>query len=148
MLQAAVALVALATGLGGLELGEQLSIPGVYGPVPSAEAVVGRPLTPVSVAPASAAGPFGAARWASTTADGALLNQALTTRDDGRRPDWIVRQQVETVDGGLKPYPFDIVSHRWHRSEDPKTVSNHGPATRCMFSSCKRLGSYPYMFGG
>ena len=34
----------------GLELGEQFSIPGVYGLVSSAEAVVGRPLTPVSVA--------------------------------------------------------------------------------------------------
>jgi hypothetical protein len=33
-----------------LELGEKLSIPGVYGLVSSAEAVVGRPLTPVSVA--------------------------------------------------------------------------------------------------
>jgi hypothetical protein len=33
-----------------LELGEQLSAPGVYGLVSSAEAVVGRPLTPVSVA--------------------------------------------------------------------------------------------------
>ena len=33
-----------------LELGEQLSIPGVYGLVSSAEATVGRPLTPVSVA--------------------------------------------------------------------------------------------------
>ena len=46
----AVALVALAAGLGGLELGEALSVPGVYGPVSSAEARVGRPLTPVSVA--------------------------------------------------------------------------------------------------
>jgi len=45
-----IALVALAAGLGCLEFGEQLSIPGVYGPVSSAEAVVGRPLTPVSVA--------------------------------------------------------------------------------------------------
>jgi hypothetical protein len=33
-----------------LELGERLSIPGVYGLVSSAEARVGRPLTPVSVA--------------------------------------------------------------------------------------------------
>ena len=33
-----------------LELGEQFSIPGVYGLVSPAEAVVGRPLTPVSVA--------------------------------------------------------------------------------------------------
>ena len=33
-----------------LELGEQLSIPGVYGLVSNAEATVGRPLTPVSVA--------------------------------------------------------------------------------------------------
>jgi hypothetical protein len=37
-------------GLGALELGERLSIPGVHGFVSSAEAVVGRPLTPVSVA--------------------------------------------------------------------------------------------------
>ncbi|EPA97548.1 hypothetical protein D3C76_761890 [compost metagenome] len=33
-----------------LELGETLSIPGVHSVVPHAEAVVGRPLTPVSVA--------------------------------------------------------------------------------------------------
>ncbi|MGE8064506.1 hypothetical protein [Pseudomonas sp. NPDC089569] len=33
-----------------LELGETLSIPGVHSLVPPAEAVVGRPLTPVSVA--------------------------------------------------------------------------------------------------
>jgi len=34
----------------GSEIGEQLSIPGVQHLVPTAEAVVGRPLTPVSVA--------------------------------------------------------------------------------------------------
>ena len=34
----------------GFELGERLSIPGVKSLVSSAEAVVGRPLTPVSVA--------------------------------------------------------------------------------------------------
>jgi len=37
-------------GVGGLELGDQLSIPGFHGLIVSAEAVVGRPLTPVSVA--------------------------------------------------------------------------------------------------
>lgn len=37
-------------GLGALELGERLSIPGVHGLISSAEAIVGRPLTPVSVA--------------------------------------------------------------------------------------------------
>ena len=37
-------------GLCGLELAEQLSVPGVHGIVTSAEARVGRPLTPVSVA--------------------------------------------------------------------------------------------------
>jgi hypothetical protein len=37
-------------GFGGLELGERLSIPGVHSFVPAAEAIVGRPLTPVSVA--------------------------------------------------------------------------------------------------
>jgi hypothetical protein len=34
----------------GLDFGERLSIPGVHGFVPPAEARVGRPLTPVSVA--------------------------------------------------------------------------------------------------
>jgi hypothetical protein len=37
-------------GLGALELGERLSIPGIHGFVSTAEARVGRPLTPVSVA--------------------------------------------------------------------------------------------------
>ncbi len=37
-------------GLGALELGERLSIPGVHSFVSTAEARVGRPLTPVSVA--------------------------------------------------------------------------------------------------
>jgi hypothetical protein len=37
-------------GLGGLHLGERLSIPGVPSFVSTAEARVGRPLTPVSVA--------------------------------------------------------------------------------------------------
>jgi hypothetical protein len=37
-------------GVGGLEFGHQLSIPGFHGLIGSAEAVVGRPLTPVSVA--------------------------------------------------------------------------------------------------
>jgi hypothetical protein len=36
--------------LGGIELGEQLSTPGEHSFVSSAEAVVGRPVTPVSVA--------------------------------------------------------------------------------------------------
>lgn len=34
----------------GAEIGERLSIPGIHGLIPTAEAVVGRPLTPVSVA--------------------------------------------------------------------------------------------------
>ncbi len=37
-------------GLGGLELGKQLSIPGVHSFFSTAEARVGRPVTPVSVA--------------------------------------------------------------------------------------------------
>ena len=37
-------------GLSGLELGERLSIPGIHSFVSTAEAKVGRPLTPVSVA--------------------------------------------------------------------------------------------------
>lgn len=37
-------------GLGGLELGERLSIPGIHSFVSTSEARVGRPLTPVSVA--------------------------------------------------------------------------------------------------
>ena len=35
--------------VGGLELGERLAVPGVSSAVPSAEARLGRPLTPVSV---------------------------------------------------------------------------------------------------
>ena len=54
-------------GVGGLELGRQLSIPGFHGFIISAEAVVGRPLTPVSVAGVPGAHP-GDARLASTTA--------------------------------------------------------------------------------
>ena len=34
----------------GSEIGERLAIPGVDSVIPTAEAVVGRPLTPVSVA--------------------------------------------------------------------------------------------------
>jgi hypothetical protein len=34
----------------GSEIGERFSIPGVHSVIPSAEAKVGRPLTPVSVA--------------------------------------------------------------------------------------------------
>lgn len=34
----------------GSEIGERLAIPGIHSLIPPAEAVVGRPLTPVSVA--------------------------------------------------------------------------------------------------
>jgi len=43
-------LVVSMIGFGGLELGERLSIPGVHSLVSTADARVGRPLTPVSVA--------------------------------------------------------------------------------------------------
>jgi len=36
--------------LGGIELGERLSTPGAQSFVSTAEAIVGRPITPVSVA--------------------------------------------------------------------------------------------------
>jgi hypothetical protein len=45
-----VVLVVAIIGAFCLELGEQISVPGMYGLVSSAEATVGRPLTPVSVA--------------------------------------------------------------------------------------------------
>jgi len=45
-----VILIAGAIVVGGAELGERLSVPGVHSTVPTAEAIVGRPLTPVSVA--------------------------------------------------------------------------------------------------
>ena len=48
--QFGILLLAGIVGLCGLELGERLSIPGVHSFVSSAEARVGRPLTPVSVA--------------------------------------------------------------------------------------------------
>ena len=43
-------LLAATIGVGGLELGERLGVPGVHGFVSVAKATVGRPLTPVSVA--------------------------------------------------------------------------------------------------
>jgi len=46
----AVMLIAGITVIGGAELGERLSVPGFHSLIPTAEARVGRPLTPVSVA--------------------------------------------------------------------------------------------------
>ena len=43
-------LIAGLLGLGGLELGAQLSVPGMHSFISTAEARVGRPMTPVSVA--------------------------------------------------------------------------------------------------
>ena len=45
-----VFLIAATIVVYGSEFGERLSIPGVHSVIPSAEARVGRPLTPVSVA--------------------------------------------------------------------------------------------------
>ena len=45
-----IVLLVGAIGLLGLELGRRLSIPGIPSIVSTAQAVVGRPLTPVSVA--------------------------------------------------------------------------------------------------
>jgi len=45
-----VILIAGATVIGGAEIGERLSVPGFHSLIPTAEARVGRPLTPVSVA--------------------------------------------------------------------------------------------------
>ncbi len=46
----AIGLGALAIALTGAELGQRFAVPGIGGYVSTAEAVVGRPLTPVSVA--------------------------------------------------------------------------------------------------
>ena len=48
--QIGIILMAVSISLFALELGEALSIPGIHGYVSTSEAVVGRPLTPVSVA--------------------------------------------------------------------------------------------------
>jgi len=45
-----IALLAWAVALGGMEIGASIGIPGFGHFAPEAEAVVGRPLTPVSVA--------------------------------------------------------------------------------------------------
>jgi hypothetical protein len=45
-----LALSALVLGLLTLEVGERFSVPGISGYVSTAKAIVGRPLTPVSVA--------------------------------------------------------------------------------------------------
>jgi len=46
----AIGLVCIATAIAGVELGEKVPIAGLYSIVSTAEARVGRPLTPVSVA--------------------------------------------------------------------------------------------------
>ena len=48
--QVGLSLSVLMLGLLAMEVGERLSVPGVSGYVATAEARVGRPLTPVSVA--------------------------------------------------------------------------------------------------
>jgi len=48
--QFGVILIGTIAAIGGSELGERLSVPGVQSLIPTAEARVGRPLTPVSVA--------------------------------------------------------------------------------------------------
>jgi len=48
--QIGIFVVAASVSLFALELGERFSIPGIHSFVSTAEAVVGRPLTPVSVA--------------------------------------------------------------------------------------------------
>jgi len=50
MKRSAALLVAGVLVIFGAELGERLSIPGFHSLIPTAEARVGRPLTPVSVA--------------------------------------------------------------------------------------------------
>jgi len=45
-----IMLLAAIAAIGGSELGERLSVPGVHSLIPTAEAIVGRPLTPVSIA--------------------------------------------------------------------------------------------------
>ena len=45
-----IMLLAAIAAIGGSELGERLSVPGVHSLIPNAEARVGRPLTPVSIA--------------------------------------------------------------------------------------------------
>ena len=45
-----LALSALMLGLLAMEVGERFSVPGISGYVSTAKAIVGRPLTPVSVA--------------------------------------------------------------------------------------------------
>lgn len=46
----ATIVLSLVLGLGALHLGEELGVPGVHGYSGEAQAIIGRPLTPVSVA--------------------------------------------------------------------------------------------------
>jgi hypothetical protein len=45
-----IVMIFLGIAIFGSEIGERLSVPGTQGLLPAAEAIVGRPLTPVSVA--------------------------------------------------------------------------------------------------
>lgn len=49
----AILLLTGIVGFVGLELGERFTVPGVHSFVSTAEAIVGRPLTPISVAGAT-----------------------------------------------------------------------------------------------
>jgi hypothetical protein len=45
-----VSVIAVVIVIGASEFGERLSVPGFHSFIPTADAIVGRPLTPVSVA--------------------------------------------------------------------------------------------------
>ena len=73
----------------GAELGEQFSVPGVHSLIPSAEARVGRPLTPVSVA--------GVAR--RTTRRAVVYGGAAAATAVAAQPSTVVVQQPVQLSG-------------------------------------------------
>ena len=87
-----VMLIAGIAVVGGAELGERLSVPGVHSLIPTADARVGRPLTPVSLESAVGRRPGwvpGGVWQGATRRNSRLLQRVVTQSGAVRRVHWV-----------------------------------------------------------
>ena len=78
--------------IAGSEIGERLSVPGVHSLIPTAEARVGRPLTPVSLESAVGRRPGwvpGGVWQGATRRNSRLLQRVVTQPGAVRRVHWV-----------------------------------------------------------
>jgi len=118
-----VFLIAGAIMVCGAELGERFAIPGVHSLIPSAEARVGRPLTPVSVA--------GVAR--RTTRRAVVYGGAATAAVVATQPSTVVVQQpVQLTDSSTEQklqelqdmYNKGLISHDEYAQKKQALLNN------------------------